>query len=186
VSSRRKKRQKDNKKFANTVELNLMPFIDVFSLLTTFLLFSAVFLAIGILEVQIPFLSNAPPPKDRPERSLEVNIELEAANLIVRTSYSAAPKDEKVFEFKPDPEGISEMHQRLIQIRSENPKTDKVTFFVDDDVNYKDMTAVLDAIKLRKEGDPEIPAAPDMSEIDKAELKAFLYPKVIMGSVLLQ
>ena len=55
-----------------------MPFVDIFSLLTTFLLFSAVFVKIGILEVQVPFLSNAaPPPDEKPSRSISVNVDME-------------------------------------------------------------------------------------------------------------
>ena len=52
--SRRKKRKKAA---YNEIVLNIMPFIDVFSMLNTFLLYSAVFLAVGIIEVQIPYLS---------------------------------------------------------------------------------------------------------------------------------
>ena len=59
------------------VELNIMPFIDIFSMLNTFLLFSAVFLSVGVLEVQIPFLSNQPPPDDpKDSRLFQVNVDV--------------------------------------------------------------------------------------------------------------
>ena len=60
-----------------SIELNVMPFIDVFSLLTTFLLFSAVFVQIGILEVQVPFLSNSnPPDNSKPSRDLSIKLDV--------------------------------------------------------------------------------------------------------------
>jgi biopolymer transport protein ExbD len=52
------------------IELNIMPFIDVFSLLNTFLLLSAVFFSLGMLEVQLPFFSNAPQKDSKPTRDL--------------------------------------------------------------------------------------------------------------------
>ena len=58
-------------------ELNIVPFIDVFSMLNTFLLMTAVFTAIGIIEVQIPFLTSAPPPKEELTRSLDVKVDME-------------------------------------------------------------------------------------------------------------
>ena len=58
MSSRKRRKQKAGFVEGAPVELNVMPFIDVFSLLTTFLLFSAAFITIGILEVQIHYFRN--------------------------------------------------------------------------------------------------------------------------------
>ncbi len=185
ASSKRKKKNL-GRKAPTTVELNVMPFVDVFSLLTTFLLFSAVFLAIGILEVQIPFLSNTPPPPDKPARELEVKVDLERTKITLTTSYTAPPENEKNEVFQRDPDGISQMHQKLVGIRLQNPKLDKLSFFVEDDVTYAQMTEVLDAIKLRQPGDPEIPIPPDANEKQAAVLKSALFPKVVMQSVMLQ
>ena len=58
------------------VELNVMPFIDIFSLLCTFLLMSAVFLSIGILEVQVPFLTNAAMSEAKKKEKLKERLQL--------------------------------------------------------------------------------------------------------------
>jgi len=73
------------------IELNIMPFIDVFSLLNTFLLMSAVFLSIGILEVQIPFLTSAPPEKKEDSRSLEIKVDMEKTKIEVTAAYNKPP-----------------------------------------------------------------------------------------------
>lgn len=182
MSVKRKKRRKRIE--YKEVELNIMPFIDVFSMLNTFLLFSAVFIMIGITEVQIPFLTNAPPPKEKSARSLNINIDVTKEKIEVVRVYSMPPADEMKWEFVFNKDGIEQMHRRLVSLRKEEPDVDKVTLFSDDDVIYKDLSNVLDAIKLREEGDPVFAT----KSADKKEQEAatiFLYPKIVMGSVML-
>ena len=65
---RRKKKHKGGGEVdTGAPELNIMPFIDIFSMLNTFLLLS-VALWVRIIEVQIPFLSNSPDVKEKPNR----------------------------------------------------------------------------------------------------------------------
>lgn len=167
------------------VELNVMPFVDVFSLLTTFLLFSAVFIQIGILEVQIPFLSNASPPDfDKPERVFDVKIDVMKDKIEVRSLWTAEPIDEKKKEFPRTPEGIEQAHKELLSIRTAQPDTDKITLFSDDEITYKELTEVLDAVKFLKEGET-LPAAKNPETSKSRESQPALFPKVVMGSVML-
>ena len=168
--SRRRRKKRSSATGYKDVELNIMPFIDVFSILTTFLLMTAVFTAIGIHEVQVPFLSNAPEEKKetKPSRSLQVNIEVE------------------VFS----EQGVQEFHRDLVGLRQKQPETDFVTLYSEDDVVFEKLALVLDAVKLRNETDPVIPPAaqdPAIPLTDKQlrEASAMLYPKVIFGSVIL-
>ena len=59
--SKRKKKKKHEPKAAEA-ELNIMPFIDIFSMLNVFLLVSATFINIGLIRVQVPFLTGQPFP----------------------------------------------------------------------------------------------------------------------------
>lgn len=52
MSKKKKRKQLESQ----SAQLNIMPFIDIFSMLNTFLLISASFVSIGILKVQVPFL----------------------------------------------------------------------------------------------------------------------------------
>lgn len=160
-------------------ELNIMPFIDVFGLLTTYLLFSAVFVSIGILEVQVPFISNAAPPEEAAKRTLEIKVDLTKDKIELTTSYSQPPRNPETSEFAANEKGIAELHRKLIEIKIENKDVETVTLYTDDDVKYKDLTAVLDAIKLRWEEDGvEFADISDISTIT-------LFPKVVLGSVIL-
>ncbi len=165
------------------IELNIMPFIDVFSLLNTFLLFSAVFLSIGIIEVQIPFLTNAPPPKQERTRNLQINVDIDIEKVELTTSWTAAPVNEQKQSFALNATGVAELHTRLVALRQQHEETDLVTVFSEDDVIYEKLTMVLDAIKFLDENDPRF------REIDprtkESHTSAFLYPKIVMGSVML-
>ena len=179
------------------VELNIMPFIDIFSMLNTFLLFTAVFLSVGILEVQIPFLSSAPPPDDPKEaREFKVAVDVSKEQIEIQTSYSMAPVQEQKFPFPNNKDGIEQMHTKLAQIRKENPDTDKATVYSEDDVLWDSLGSVLDSVMLRFEKDPVFPVAKDALKgkekdpkaREKAEnlAKVYMYPKVVMGSVMLK
>ncbi len=193
MKSRRKVRKVDYK----DVELNIMPFIDIFSMLNTFLLFTAVFLSVGVLEVQIPFLSSAPPPDDPKEaREFKVAVDVSKEQIEIQTSYSMAPVQEQKFPFPNNKEGLEQMHTKLAQIRKENPDTDKATVYSEDDVLWDSLGAVLDSVMLRFEKDPVFPVAKDALKgkekdpkaREKAEnlAKVYMYPKVVMGSVMLK
>jgi biopolymer transport protein ExbD len=171
------------------VELNIMPFIDIFSMLNTFLLFSAVFLSVGVLEVQIPFLSNQPPPDDpKDSRLFQVNVDVSKEQVEIQTSYTRPPEQAQKFPFPNNPQGIKLMHQKLADIRKQNAATDKATVFSEDDVSWESLSAVLDGVMLRVEGDPVFAPAKDAKNREKAEIdaKTFLYPKIVMGSVMLK
>jgi len=166
------------------IELNIMPFVDVFSMLNTFLLFSAVFISIGMIEVQIPFLSNAPPPKKvEKTRDLDIKVNIAADKVEILTSWTAAPVDEKRENFPLTEAGMADMHNKLIALRRQYEDTDKVTVFSDDDVIYEKLALVLDTVKLRKDNEPQF----SEKDIITGEKRPgiFLYPKVVIGSVLL-
>ena len=178
-----KRKKKREELAAGSVELNVMPFVDIFSLLCTFLLFSAVFVSIGILEVQIPFLSNAAPSSEdsgEDERTISLRIEVDKKEIILSTSFSKPPAEDKKFNYPKDPAGIGDLHRDLLKIREKNRKTDKVTLFVDDDIIYDELVAILDQIKFRGPEDPGFVEG----ESGRSEGN-LLYPKVVMGNILL-
>jgi biopolymer transport protein TolR len=179
---RKSKRQSEEFK---DIELNIMPFIDIFSLLNTFLLFSAVFLSIGVIEVQVPFLSNAAPETKQVDvRERKINIDVQRDKIILTESWTTPPIAEKILNYTNDTQGIAEMHAELIRLRQETPKVDKATVFSDDEVTFEQLSKVLDAVKLRWEKDPILPDASNDPLVNAAN-SGFLLPKIVMGSVIL-
>lgn len=177
---KKKVAKKKNAKYRD-ISLNVMPFIDVFSLLNTFLLMSAVFLSVGILEVQIPFLTSAPPPKTD-EKSCDVKVDMMKEKIEASATDCTGVDAKK--EFQISDAGIADLHKYLVAVRRGNEDTDKLSLFTDDEVIWKDIVKVLDAIKLRGPGDPVF-GLKSGSDVDKAMAAEFLFPKVVMASVML-
>jgi biopolymer transport protein ExbD len=180
VSSKKKKKRK--KIVYRDIVLNIMPFIDVFSLLNTFLLMSAVFLSVGIIEVQIPFLTSAPPDKKDDEKYCDPKVDMEK-DRIEATAADCKGVDPKK-EFKVTKEDIQLLHKYLVDIRRSNEDTDKISFFTEDDVLWKDIARVLDAIKVRQPGDPVFKLK-NGTAVENAVAAEMLFPKVVMSSVML-
>lgn len=178
--SARKKKKIMQPSIAPIAELNVMPFIDIFSLLCTFLLFSAVFVSIGIIEVQVPFLSNAAPSKEDnstvEKRMIDIKIEIDEEKIVVNTSYTMPPADAQKREFSTNESGLGQFHNLLVKLKEDHPKADKVTLFVDEKVIYNDLVNILDRIKLKELN----------SKIDSKKFQSLsLFPKVIIGNVIL-
>ena len=165
-------------------ELNIMPFIDIFSMLNTFLLVSAAFIGLGIIEVQVPFLSNSPEVKELPERSFSIRVDIEDAEIKVTSLWTAAPIDKQLKTFKADDADILKFHQEMIALRTKVPDNDKVTVYAADTVKYELLVKSLDAIKTLKENEPRL-ALPNAEERRKLGKDAYIYEKVVIGSVIL-
>ncbi len=182
MSSKRRKRPEI--KYVD-VDLNIIPFIDVFSMLNVFLLMTAVFTSIGIIEVQIPFLTTAPPEHKDTERVLDVKVDMEKDKIEVTSAWTLPPLNEQKKTFKVNKKDIVDLHKFLVDIKKTSPEADKVSFFTEDDVIWKDMSMVLDAIKLRLPTDPVFPIKAGAPKGEQAMALEFLFPKVTMSSVML-
>lgn len=184
MSSRKRKKNHVHPQGGSGVELNVMPFVDIFSLLCTFLLFSAVFVTIGILQVQIPFLSNAAPEeseKNVKTRELILNVDVAKNSIELTTSYSSSPVNQKKTNYERTVAGLDDFHQDLVDLKNKHEDADKVTLFVDDEVLYDDLVKVLDKIKLRF---PDDAGYVDGDESDRKD-RSSLFPKVVMGNIIL-
>ncbi len=180
----RRKRKGIKRQDMTDIELNIIPFIDVFSMLNTFLLFSAVFVATGIIEVQVPFLSNAPQPKEESQRTLDVKIDAAKDKIQIITEFTKDPKNEQKFDFPNTKDGLARMHERLVAIRQANPTQDKLTLFSEDDVIWDSISAILDSAKFRKQTDPILAVKNEKTGAMEQD-QQFLFPKIVMGSVIL-
>lgn len=182
MASRKKKKRRSEIK-VDAAELNIMPFIDVFSMLNTFLLVSAAFVGLGILEVQIPFFSNSPDIPDKPQRTMSINVDIEKEEVKLTTLWSAPPVDKKETIYKLNKGDLARLHKDLVDLRMREQDADKVTVFSEDDVPYSALIQVVDTVKTRLQSDPKI-IVTDEKTNEKRESE-FIYEKVVIGSVVL-
>jgi biopolymer transport protein ExbD len=121
-------------------QLMLVPMIDIFTVLVTFLLMTAVFSRITILQLDLPS-SAATPGTSQPAFRLEVIVRKEGFELTNGTELIAAiPKVEDKYDFKT----LSEM---ALSLKREHPDTDDASLLLERDIAYDYLVQTMDAIR---------------------------------------
>jgi biopolymer transport protein ExbD len=121
-------------------ELNLVPMIDIFTVLVTFLLMTAVFSRIAIVELDLP--SNASGPAvTEPQFRLEVIVRRAGFELTNGTSVIAAVP---LLDGKYDLKTLSELASSLKQ---DHPDVDDASVLLEPDIAYDDLIQVMDAVR---------------------------------------
>jgi len=120
----------------------MVPFIDLLSVLISFLLMSAVWTQIARIEVkQSPNLPSDEPPPEQEEEKLNLSV------IIKSTGYSVTKKGGQVIkEIEKtsdgyDAEGLNEV---LKQVAVENPDNEEVTVTSEDSIPYQELITVMD------------------------------------------
>lgn len=135
-------------------ELLLVPMIDIFTVLVTFLLMTAVFSRITILELELPSATGDPVTAE-PEFRLEVILRSDGFELTNgATTIAAVPKVGGKYDLK----ALSELAQAL---KRDNPDVDDASILLEPKVEYDDLIQVMDAIRSA-----EMPADPAVAELD--------------------
>ncbi|HSC07455.1 MAG TPA: biopolymer transporter ExbD [Steroidobacteraceae bacterium] len=123
-------------------ELLLVPMIDIFTVLVTFLLMTAVFARITVLQLDLPSAadSNAAAPTFR----LEVIVRKEGLELTNGTTQIAAlPTINGEYDLKT----LSDL---ALSLKRSNPSVDSASVLMEPDVEYDNLIQVMDAIRSRE------------------------------------
>ena len=122
------------------VELMLVPMIDIFTVLVTFLLMTAVFSRITILQLDLPSsdAGGAPSP---PEFRLEVIVRATGFELTNgNTLIAAIPKVAGEYDYKM-------LTDLAVQLKRENPDVTDASVLMEKQVQYDYLIQVMDAIR---------------------------------------
>ena|SRR5882672_1821708 len=126
--------------------LLLVPMIDIFTVLVTFLLMTAVFARIAILQVDLP--SAADGKVAEPAFRLEVIVRKSGLELTNGTAVIATlPTVNGAYDLK----ALSEL---ALSLKRENPDVDNASILLEEEVEYDSLIQVMDAIRST-----ELPAA---------------------------
>ena len=124
-------------------ELLLVPMIDIFTVLVTFLLMTAVFSRTVIMELQLPKSGG---PTDLPP-GLVLEVVLRKSGLVVQDRKSgplksfARPEGEKAYDLA----GLSEFLQ---EVKAKFPDKTEATLLLEPDVPYDDLVQVMDTVRI--------------------------------------
>jgi biopolymer transport protein ExbD len=128
-------------------ELNLAPIIDCMTVLITFMLASASFLSIGILDAGVA--AGATTASDQTPPAITVAIELgHEKNFLLKVS----GKENKSFTIpysgaNAPAYDYASLNQQLTQLGSRYPNVKAVTLSADNGVEYEDVVKAMDSIR---------------------------------------
>jgi biopolymer transport protein ExbD len=121
------------------VELLLVPMIDIFTVLVAFLLMTAVFSRITILQVDLP--STASGPKSEPKLRLEVIIRENGLQLTNgNTRIAEIPKVNGQYDLKT-------LTAQALSLKQEHPDVNDASVLPEPRIPYESVIQVMDAIR---------------------------------------
>lgn len=140
MSKRRPSKPQESQDF----EINIAPIIDCFTVLITFMLISASFLSIGVLEASPGAAGEAQASQKPPVEMVQVELqsdyqmEIKLSGQVNQTTRIAA-KDGK-WDF-------DRLTQELGQTKQRWPELDSVTLFAQNEVQYSQIVQTMERIK---------------------------------------
>jgi biopolymer transport protein ExbD len=139
-------------------ELLLVPMIDIFTVLVTFLLMTAVFSRITIIDLDLPSARGA--AVTEPAFRLEVILREEGLEVTNgQDRIAALPKVQGEYDLK----ALSEL---ALTLKREHPDVDDASVLLEPDVDYDSLIQVMDAIRSKEvaEASPSQPVRVAMFE----------------------
>jgi biopolymer transport protein ExbD len=134
-------------------ELNLVPMIDIFTVLVTFLLMTAVFYRTVILELNLPSAQNV----DTPPPTLQLEI------LVRKDTIQVADRGSGLLsEFRNGAAGydLAALSEYLKRVKGRFPDKLDATILLEPDISYDTLVQVMDTVRVveQKSGERTIMA----------------------------
>lgn len=136
------------------VELNLVPFIDLMSVLITFLLISAVWTQVSMIQLGASFAS----PKDPDQKDyippkhedLVLRLDLISSGYVIKFGKEtiSIPKKDEAYD-------IATLVGELAKIKQQYPEKEGIKIAIADEILYEHVVAVMDA-GLQAKFSPEL------------------------------
>ena len=167
------RRRQYRKRMVDPPELNITTFLNLMVVLIPFLLISAVFSRVAILELSVP-TSAGGTASDKPYFAIEVIVReagFEISN--GRTVEAAIPKKNDEYDMKM----LSEM---LIRLKAQYPDKEDATVLMEPDIEYDYLIQVMDAVR-GAEIKAEEPVYGEDSEDDNEIQRMVLFPDISIG-----
>lgn len=147
-----------------TPELDVTTFLNLMVVLIPFLLITAVFSRITIMELNLPTAAGASTP-DKPQVTIEVIVRRNRLQLADGRSVALTiPRTGGEYD-------LAKLSQYLQRLKRTYPDKEDATLLVEADVEYEDVVHVMDAVRgaeLRQEG------------VEEAQ-KIVLFPAISLG-----
>ena len=161
--SRRRTRRRRHKEVQ---ELNITAFMNLMVVLTPFLLITAVFSRLAILELNLPTSQSQAAVDEPPELQLEITVR-EGGIEVGDRNAGTLNRIEKV----GDDYRLDELSTYLARIKQQFPGKTDATLLLEPDVSYQTLVAVMDRVRV----------AERRNSADDRLVKSDLFPEVSIG-----
>ncbi len=132
--------------------LNLTPMMDILTVLVVFLLITAVFTRITIMELSVPTNAGGS-ASNTPNFAIEVIVRKAGLEIANGASVEAAiPK-------KDDQYDMQMLHEMLTRLKALYPEKEDATVLMEPDIEYDYLIQIMDAVRgaeVRAEGSEEV------------------------------
>ena len=137
ISSRRARRR------IEATELNITAFMNLMVILVPFLLITAVFSRLAILELNLPGASSE--PADDPAQSLQLEITVRNARIEVGDRNGGLLARIDNIDGAYD---LERLNEKLREVKAYNPDKLDVTLLLESDISYETLVQVMDKVRL--------------------------------------
>ena len=162
--ARRHKKRKEELDTDIMELLNLTPMMDVFTVLVVFLLITAVFTSVTIMELNVPTNAGGH-ASNKPNFVIEVIVRKTGLEIANGSSIEAKiPKKDDKYDMKQ----LSEM---LLRLKAQYPDKEDATVLMEPKIEYDYLVQVMDAVR----------GAEVRAEGSKETEKIVLFPKISIG-----
>jgi len=165
-------RNKSKKLKETNVELNITAFMNLMVVLVPFLLMTAVFSQVSILNMNLPTgTSDSIPTEDEPPKALEVIIRPDRFDVLERNSglLKSLPNIEGDYDFA----GLNTFLQQVKAHPEFNIDTG-ITLLMEPDTEYDALIQTMDAVRLIEREEKEL-------DDEGNQIQGELFPNISMG-----
>jgi biopolymer transport protein ExbD len=166
------RRQRMKGRMAEPPELDITTFLNLMVVLIPFLLISAVFSRVAIMELSVP-TSAGGAVTEKPNFSIEVIVRKAGLEIANGSSVEAAfPKKEGQYDMKM----LSDM---LLRLKAQYPEKEDATVLMEPDIEYDHLIQIMDAVR-----GTEIPpeeGSEDNPENNGEVQRMVLFPQISIG-----
>jgi biopolymer transport protein ExbD len=152
-------------------ELNITAFMNLMVVLVPFLLITAVFSQVSILNLNLPGTGAPPTPSEEPAKALEVIVRADRLEIAERATggFFTIPNTEHGYDFE-------KLNQSLQSIKASPDFADEtaITLLLEENIEYDVLVQTMDAVRLMKQ-EAE-------SEKEKTIVYGELFPDISIGS----
>jgi biopolymer transport protein ExbD len=162
VSKRRTRRQRHKE----VQELNITAFMNLMVVLTPFLLITAVFSRLAILELNLPTSQSQAAADEPPQFQLEITVRDSGIEVGDRNAGTLNRIEKQGEDYRLD-----ELSAYLARIKQQFPDKADATLLLEPDISYQVLVAVMDRVRIAESRDPA----------DDRLVKSDLFPEVSIG-----